>query len=391
MLHVSLDQARRFVRRALLLDQLAPDIGHALNHLGYVQIDPLNVCGRMHDLILRNRVAGYREGDLMRHVHGDTAPLLPAQRVAFEHHLPPTSILVVFPLSAWPFLLSAMESRTRRAGAWSGRLTPREKELSRRILDEIAERGALSSEGIDDDRRGRRVWGASSLAKTTLQKLFFHGRVLIARRENNRRLYDLPERVLPAAVLAQAEPSKTEVEEWLVLTKLRQRRLVLLQRKELPLAEPHVEAVKVEGVSLTMYCLREDLTFFDEAVGSKLCGRGELTPQECPESGLGAPRPQSHMVDVRLLAPLDPLVYDRKLTRLLWDFDYVWEAYTPAVKRVRGHYALPVLSGLELVGHVDPKAQREAGKLHIVSKKIRRGHSASAATRELAKFLGLRR
>jgi uncharacterized protein YcaQ len=84
-------------------------------------------------------------------------------------------------------------------------------------------------------------------------------------------------------------------------------------------------------------------------------------------------------------------VYDRKLTRLLWNFDYVWEAYTPAAKRVRGHYALPILSGLELVGHVDPKAHRDERRLHIASKKVRRGHSVSAATRELAKFLGLKR
>lgn len=383
MLHVSVDQARRFVRRALLLDELVPDVGRALNHLGYVQLDPVNVCGRMHDLILRNRVVGYREGDLMRYLHGDAAPLPVERRRAFEHHLPSTAILVAFPLSAWPYLLSAMEARTRRTGAWSGRLTPREKELSKHILEEIARRGPLSSEDIDDDRRGRRVWGASSLAKTTLQKLFFHGRVLIARRENHRRLYDLPERVLPASVLARREPSEKEVNEWLVLTKLRQRRLGLLQRKELPLAEPHVEAVKIEGVAPTVYCLREDVALFESSAG--ILPTAEVSPAESSAAGS-----RSH-VEVRLLAPLDPLVYDRKLTRLLWNFDYVWEAYTPAVKRVRGHYALPVLSGLELVGHVDPKARREEGRLQIVSKKIRRGHSASAATRELAKFLGLRR
>jgi uncharacterized protein YcaQ len=382
MLNVSITEARAFVRRALLLDEPVADVGAVLSHLGYVQLDPVNVCGRMHDLILRNRVIGYREGDLMRYLHGDAAPLAVQQRTAFEHHLPSTAILVAFPLPAWPYLLSAMDARTRRTGAWSGRLTPREKELSKRILGEIAERGPLSSEHIDDDRRGRRVWGASSLAKSTLQKLFFHGRVLIARRENHRRLYDLPERVLPADVLARPEPTKHEVDEWLVLTKLRQRRLVWLQRKELPLAEPYVEAVKIEGVAPTVYCLREDLLIFEGLKGENTCGRSDIG------SGVGPPRLQR---DVRLLAPLDPLVYDRKLTRLLWNFDYVWEAYTPAAKRVRGHYALPVLSGLELVGHVDPKAKRDERRLHIVSKKVRRGHSVSAATRELAEFLGLKR
>src|SRR5690606_12518689 len=76
-LTVTPENARRFMRRALLLDQPVPDVATALAHHGYVQIDPINVCGRMHDLILRNRVSGYREGDLMRHVHGNGAPLPP--------------------------------------------------------------------------------------------------------------------------------------------------------------------------------------------------------------------------------------------------------------------------------------------------------------------------
>jgi uncharacterized protein YcaQ len=92
----------------------------------------------------------------------------------------------------------------------------------------------------------------------------------------------------------------------------------------------------------------------------------------------------------RLLAPLDPLIYDRRVTRALWDFDYTWEVYTPAHKRVRGYYALPLLAGTELVGHVDPKADRAAKKLRVVSRRVRRGHASAPAVRALAEFLGLR-
>ena len=189
------------MRRSLLLDEPCRDIASALSHHGYIQIDPINVCGRMHDLILRNRVSGYREGDLMRHLHGDHTPLAPADRRAFEHHVPDTNILVAFPLDAWPHLLAAMQRRSRATGPWSGKLTPRERSLAEHILSEISTRGPLSSEDINDSRQARRVWGSSTLAKSTLQKLFFHGRVLISRRVAQRRLYDLPERVLPAHVL----------------------------------------------------------------------------------------------------------------------------------------------------------------------------------------------
>ena len=92
----------------------------------------------------------------------------------------------------------------------------------------------------------------------------------------------------------------------------------------------------------------------------------------------------------RLLAPLDPLIYDRRVTQQLWRFDYTWEVYTPAHKRVRGYYALPVLAGTELVGHVDPKADRPARRLRIISRRVRRGHAVAAAVRELVIFLGLR-
>jgi hypothetical protein len=78
------------------------------------------------------------------------------------------------------------------------------------------------------------------------------------------------------------------------------------------------------------------------------------------------------------------------LTARLWNFEYTWEAYTPAAKRVRGHYAMPLLAGCEIVGYVDPKADREAGRLRVLSRGVRRGHVSAEAVQELARFLGLR-
>ncbi len=388
--------ARRFLRRVHHFDAPLPNIGTALDYHGYVQIDPINVCGRMHDLILRNRVAGYQEGDLMRYLHGESpkvkdpnagapasrraapagpgdacayAKPLPAEaRTAFEHHVPGTGILVAFPLEAWPHLLGAMRGWSLGRGAWAGRLTPREETLAQHLLAEIKTRGPLGSDDFDDPRRARRVWGAAKLVKATLQKLFFHGRVLIAHRFNHRRRYDLPARVLPAVVLAQREAPAVETARWLTLLKLRQRRLVMLKREEVRLVEDAVQQITVEGCPL-LYCLRTDAAIL--AAGEEIVLRRSQTPP-------------------RLLAPLDPLIYDRRLTAALWDFDYTWEVYTPPLKRVRGYYALPVLVGTEIVGHVDPKADRAARKLMVVSRRIRRGHAVAPATRDFARWLGLK-
>lgn len=353
------------MRRALLLDKPVPDIGAALAHHGYIQIDPINVTGRMHDLILRNRVHDYREGGLMRHLHGEDAPLPAARRTAFEHHIPSAGILVAFTLDAWPHLRAVMRSRQHRPGAWSGRLSPRQKELVPRLLAEISARGPLCSDDFANTGRARSFWGASTQAKATLQKLFFHGRLLIARRgEGNRRYYDLPERVLPTRVLALPEPKKKEIVRWEALLKLRQRRLVRLKRDELAAVEDLVHPVRIDGCPL-LHCLQSDLPLLDSVYGLS-------TPS-------------------LLLAPLDPLIYDRRVTSALWDFDYTWEVYVPPARRKRGYYALPVLAGLEIVGHVDPKADRENGRLRVMSRRIRRGHKVAAVVGALAGFLGLRR
>ncbi|MFO0603934.1 MAG: crosslink repair DNA glycosylase YcaQ family protein [Polyangiales bacterium] len=366
-LRVSAAHARRFHRRAVLLDAPAPGVPEALAHLGYVQIDPINVCGRMHDLILRNRVAGYREGDLTRHLHGDGAPLAPERRAAFEHFLPYPGVLAAFPCDAWPWLKRAMRARTARVDAWSGRLTREEARLGEALLREVARRGPSGPEDFDDGRKARAAWGPATLAKHTMQKLFFHGRLLVAARgAGQRRVYDLPERVLPAHALAAPEPGEDDALRWEALLRLRQRRLVALKRAELARVEDAVQAVAVDGA--TLHCLRDDLPLFDAT----------------------AAEPDARAAPL-LLAPLDPLVYDRRVTASLWGFDYTWEVYTPPAKRRRGYYALPVLAGAELVGHVDPKADRAGGKLAVVGRSVRRGHAVAGAVAELARFLGLRK
>ena len=371
LLKVTPDIARRFMRRALLLDEPAPDIGTALAHHGYIQIDPINVTGRMHDLILRNRVRGYREGGLMRYLHGESTTLTASQRTAFEHHIPSAGILVAFPLDAWPHLQATMRANQHRTSSWSGRLSPRQKELVPHLLAEIAARGPLCSEDFADTGWARSFWGASTQAKATLQKLFFHGRLLIARRgDGNRRYYDLPERVLPARVLALPEPRKTDSARWEAQLKLRQRRLCLLKRNELSHVTDLVQPVELTNADCPpLYMLKSDMPLLSEI--------------ENRESKIenGAPL---------LLAPLDPLIYNRRLTSALWNFNYTWEAYVPPAKRKRGYYALPVLSGVEIVGHVDPKADRENGRLRVVSRRVRRGHKVTGAIATLAGFLGLK-
>ncbi len=359
ILTISSLDARRFMRRATGLDVKFLDIAEALNHLGYIQIDPINVCGRMQDLILRNRVHGYCEHGLMEHLHGSE------NRTAFEHHLPDSCNLAAMPMDAWPHLQRTMEERTHSDSIWSGKLSATEKPLAKYVLDQIAEKGSINSQDIVSARKTKQhAWDSTTLAKSTLQKLFFHGRVMIVKREGNRRYYDLPERVLTTAILNAPTPLPAETLRWLALLKLRQRRLALLKASELRALDGAITEVRISDADTPrLHCMSADVSWIHDA------------PPPAPEP--------------LLIAPLDPIVYDRRLTDTLWKFDYRWEVYTPPQKRVRGYYALPLLAAEAFVGHVDLKADRALGKLNTVGKKVQRGHSPQSAVRSLADFLGL--
>ena len=161
-------------------------------------------------------------------------------------------------------------------------------------------------------------------------------------------------------MLAQSEAPARETARWLALLKLRQRRLVTLKREDLRLVEDEVHPVSIAGCP-PLFCLREDArTLLESDSGNSRSEEAARQDSAKPTSLVTSAATQS---SIRLLAPLDPIIYDRRLTRALWNFDYTWEAYTPPLRRMRGYYALPVLAGTEIVGHVDPKADRAQRRL----------------------------
>ncbi len=260
-----------------------------------------------------------------------------------------------------------MRQRASNTRGFNGRLPREEHAIARRILAEIGQRGPLSPDAIEDDARMLSGWGTQGRAvKVVLEKLLVHGEVLIGERRNFRRVYDLPGRLLPRAVFDAPPAPIDESRRWRLLQRLKQRRLVRMAAADLALVADLVQRVAVADCP-PLYCLKSDLPLLESLARESLA---EVEP--------------------RLLAPLDPLIYDRRITSGLWGYDYTWEVYTPPAKRVRGYYALPLLAGLELVGHVDPKADREQRRLRVLSRSVRRGHRSAAAVRSLAEFLGLR-
>jgi uncharacterized protein len=358
--HVSPEQAKRFMLLATGMGEKFGSIADALHHLGYVQLDPLNVCGRIQDLVLRHRVQRYAPGDLLRYVHGQLGP-----RGGFEHYLPGYGILMAWPLEAYRFIAAYLKqspaSGTRRV------FTAAERGLADRLLREIETRGPLRSDEIEHDERGITVWGTPGrVAKIVLEKLFACGELAIARRQDFRRVYDLSARVF-GGVDTGSPPTAEEVAIWRAMVVMKQRRLVRLRKSDRALLGENVVDVDVDGCGMVQ-CLRSDVRLWDAAADA------------------GAVEQDA----VRLLAPLDPVIYDRKLTQRLWDFDFTWEVYTPPSLRRRGYYSLPALRGTDLVGDVEPRVDWKRRRLTVLSRRIRRGVSTRAAVEELASFLGVR-
>ena len=351
-----------------------PDgIRDALGKLGSVQIDPLNICGRNHDLVLFARVAGYRLDDWQEVVHSG----LPRQFLEFYD-----KALCIIPSEDFPVhyqgLILSSSRRERRL-----RFLRENQEAVDRILSEITERGPLSSKDIEGTERISWWWGKSRLIKAVLDVLFMEARVLTHHREGNRKFYDLTERLLPGELL---EPKGRRYCAGKRLL-LRAGAVGLLdvtspqaswdlgKKPELkPVLESLVEKgllarVRVDGVKNELVAPAERVREWDDHT---------IEPAVC------------------FLAPLDNALWDRRLVKALFGFDYSWEVYLPPAKRKYGYYVLPVLYGDTLVGRVEPVMDFRAGVLEIKGTWWEKGfrpdkrfrNAWREATESLAGFLG---
>ncbi|MEI7744939.1 MAG: crosslink repair DNA glycosylase YcaQ family protein [Chloroflexota bacterium] len=351
--HVSAAAARRFlVRRHLLapprgLPAEPASVMRAVDRLGSLQFDPLEVAGRNHDLTLLARVAGYRRSW--------TDDLLYRDRVLYETYNKQFSLVPTAQLP-W-FRVTWDASRTAHDGAAFDEHAPLVEELLARIRAE----GPLSS--TDWESRGEIdwYWRPTNQVRAILEALAEAGILGISRRDGNRRIYDLTERLFPADLLALRVPER-EQRRHKLLSRYRGNGLLGATgeytlwsgvgeaplRREL-LAElvdrGDLAPVTVEGVKGTRYVIAEDLAVLDASMAEVAAGAVLDDP------------------GVAFLAPLDPLAWERDLLHQLWGFYYRWEVYVPAAKRQWGYYVLPLLYGDRFVGRIEPRIDRKTRSL----------------------------
>jgi len=318
-----------------------------IHRVGCIQFDPLDIVGHNSELVLQSRILGFRRAMLQE--------LLYDERQLLDGY---DKMMAIYSVQDWPRF-----RRDRESAACDLADGPEAiRSVLPKVRKDIMERGPLSSIDLDYDERVCWPWGPARLSRAALESMYFCGELIIHHKVHTRRAYDFASRHLPQELLSAPDPhaSDGEYRDWRVLRRIggigllwersgdawlgipgvksRQRRESL----ERLLAQGTVAEVRVEGVASPLYMRTSD----ESTLHSALRDEG------------AAPR-------AAIVAPLDNLLWDRRLVAELFDFDYRWEVYKPASLRDYGYYVLPILYGDRFVARFEPARDSAGGAMVI--------------------------
>lgn len=337
-------QARRIWLRAQRLDAVAP-FGDgpeatrlAVEHLGYVQIDTINVIERCHHHILYSRIPEYRREHLRQAQSVD--------KTVFEYW---THALSYVPTKDIRFFIGAMKRYRQSPGGWFDSV---KKEDLRKVLALIRKEGAISIRDIEDDVLVEKdhAWASRKPSKRALQLAFYTGAVTIKERVGMLKTYELMHRHFEWEKRPKPASDK-QVLGYLLDRALRSQGLVSLE------SVCHNDAGRKRAIRQ----LIEAKMRRKELVPVALEGAGKVEHWARPEALAVAADTGEETVHV--LSPFDPLIIQRKRLHLFFGYEHRFEAYIPRQKRLFGYFALPVLVGDEIVAAIDLKTDREKQKL----------------------------
>lgn len=346
-----------------------------IRRFGYLQLDTVSVAGgRSHALVLLSRLEGF-DPEVAESLLAPGEPL-------FEYWGHEASWL---PIELYP--LFAFRRRAFRRHPWWGDVLAEHRRLAESLIGRIRDEGPLRS--LDMEGKGGGGWWQLKRAKRVANALWSAGELAIRERRNFQRSYDLPERVIPGALL-EREASLEESLEKLLLTALgghgwaststlaRTWRLKHL-RTEIAAA---LQRLTERGEILPCALVLDD--------GRRRPGWIRPGDAELAERSVRLrPRPDRGV----LLSPFDPVLWDRPRVAELFGFEQVLEIFKPAAERVYGYYCMPVLAGERLVARYDLKADRRSGTLTVLAEHFEpdRGSRTPSAADHAASISALKR
>jgi uncharacterized protein YcaQ len=327
----------------------AADVEAAIARLSCVQLDSISTVDRSHRLALSSRIGAYPPAAV--------SELLGAGRI-FEYWAHEACLL---PVADWPLFRPAMQNGGRE---WYGEVERTHPHLKEEILGEIEARGPLGSRHFEGAAGGG-MWNWKP-AKAMLELLWNRGDLVVGGRQGFQRLYDLPQRVLPAKVLAAPVPREEERLRELALRAVRARGVLtesgIVEHWRL---RGGVASIRAAVAGLVADGLLRRLSVDDDGADVLVDASADLEPST-PRAAV-------------LLSPFDNLLWDRPFARRILGFDHLIEVYKPQPQRRYGYYVLPFLRGERIAGRVDLKSERGEGALVVKAFHREDGVRASAA------------
>lgn len=332
--HLSRKQARRFLlKKQGLLGEYRflgeEGVVSYIKQAGCIQFDPVDVCGKNPELVLQSRVQGFGKEMLYKLLYED--------RMLIDYFDKNLSIFLTEDFRYF--------ERTRKHMQEHVWFQKEVDTITPAILQKMKESGPICSKDLKTGESVDWYWGINtSLSRVALENLYFGGELIIHHKKGSNKYY-APAREYLGREYRRKDPLKDDYEhlKWRVLRRISGVGLLWNRPSDAWLGIRGLKAgdrdrifsellekrkivkLKVEDFKEPLYCLKEDIKYLEE----------EMEP--------AAERTE-------LLAPLDNMLWDRKLISSLFDFDYKWEIYTPEEKRKYGYYVLPVLSGDEIIG-----------------------------------------
>lgn len=327
----------RFIGKSGVLD--------FIRQAGCIQFDPIDVCGKNAELVLQSRIKGFTKDMLYELLYNDRKLL-----DYFDKNLS------IIPVENWKYY-----EREREAHRSWERSHEEIKMVHDKILAAIAEKGPLCSADLDLSQKVDWYWSRTKLSRAALEHMYFSGELAIHHKNGTMKYYDFIENCVPADILAEPEPYPSDFEhrKWRVLKRIGSLGLLWnrasdawlgiagLKSKERDdifaalLSEGRILPIRVEGINHILYCLAEDTELLEKA-------KETPTQKRC-----------------EFIAPLDNMLWDRKLIQALFDFEYKWEIYTPQAERKYGYYVLPILYGERFVGRIEMVYDKKNKELQV--------------------------
>ena len=389
MLRITIEEARRFIlgKQGLLGSHRFVGKEGALQYIqqaGCIQYDPVDVCGKNAELTLQSRVKGFTRSML--------ADLLYVDRLLVDYS---DKELSIWSREDWPYF-SGYRAMSKVHGAGFEGIP----ELEARAIAFIREHGPVSSDTLPIE--GKIYWHSSmhwsghwqnqsNAARSVLEQLYTDGVLLIHHKSGSRKYYDLAERYFSPELLNAENPCPDDMAllQWRIKRRVGAVGMLWNRRSDAWLGinmsteqrNFAINVLETDGiiVKAEVESIRSPLFFLAE----------DIPLMEAVRQGVLDTKPR-----LEFLAPLDPMLWDRKLVEALWDYHYKWEIYTPVNQRKYGYYVLPILYGDKFVGRIEAAADRKAATLVVrnmwyedgVKQTKKLARAIEGACRRLAKF-----